>query len=142
MDWNLFDKSPSGYFNTPACYPIYVTGLNIAHMIENGGLGTYEKLAELRSTMIYDTVDGSDGFYTNSIDKKFRSTINIPFRINPDNEDSTTYTSLELKFLEIAAEKGLLQLKGHSSNPGIRVSMYNAMDVEGVETLIELMYQF
>ena len=111
-------------------------------MIENGGLGTYEKLAELRSTMIYDAIDGSDGFYSNSIDKKFRSTINIPFRINAANEDSSTYTSLELKFLEIAAEKGLLQLKGHSSNPGIRVSMYNAMDVEGVEKLIELMDQF
>ena len=108
LDWGLFDRSPGGYFNTPACYPIYVTGLNIAHMIENGGLGTYEKLADLRSNMIYDTVDGSDGFYSNSIDSKFRSTINIPFRINPDNEDPTTYTSLELKFLEIAAEKGLL----------------------------------
>jgi phosphoserine aminotransferase len=42
LDWNLFDKSPNGYFNTPACYPIYVTGLNLAHMIDNGGLGIYE----------------------------------------------------------------------------------------------------
>jgi len=96
LDWNLFDKSPSGYFNTPACYPIYVTGLNIAHMIENGGLGTYEKLAEERSKMLYDMIENSNGFYTNSIDKKFRSTINVPFRINPSNEDPTTYTSLEL----------------------------------------------
>jgi phosphoserine aminotransferase len=111
-------------------------------MIENGGLGTYEKLADLRSNMIYDMIDGSNGFYTNSIDKKFRSTINLPFRINPAEEDSSTYTSLELKFLEIAGENGLVQLKGHSSNPGIRVSMYNALAVEGVEKLIDLMKQF
>ena len=142
LDWNLFDKSPNGYFNTPACYPIYVTGLNLAHMVENGGLGTYEKLAEVRSKMIYDMIEGSNGFFTNSIDKSFRSTINIPFRINPANEDSTKYTSLELKFLEDAAEIDLVQLKGHSSNPGIRASMYNAMDVEGVEKLIQLMKQF
>ena len=142
LDWNLFDKSPSGYFNTPACYPIYVTGLNIAHMIEKGGLRTYEKLAEDRSKMLYDMIENSNGFYTNSIDKKFRSTINVPFRINPLNEDPTTYTSLELQFLERAADLGLLQLKGHSSNPGIRVSMYNAMDVDGVEKLIELMKDF
>ena len=32
LDWQLFDQSPNSYFNTPACYPIYVTGLNIAHM--------------------------------------------------------------------------------------------------------------
>jgi phosphoserine aminotransferase len=87
-------------------------------------------------------IDNSKGFYTNSIDTKFRSLINVPFRINPFNEDPTTYTSLELKFLENAAELGLLQLKGHSSNPGIRVSMYNAMALEGVEKLIELMRVF
>jgi len=142
LDWNLFDKSPNGYFNTPACYPIYVTGLNAAHMIENGGLGTYEKLAEQRSTMIYDMIESSNGFYSNPIDKKFRSQINIPMRINPDNEDPSTYTSYELKFLELAEENGLVQLKGHSSNPGIRISVYNALEVKGVEKLIDLMKKF
>lgn len=38
LDWNLFDKSPDSYFNTPATYSVYVTGLNIAHMRKNGGL--------------------------------------------------------------------------------------------------------
>jgi phosphoserine aminotransferase len=58
--------------------------------------------------MIYDMIDGSFGFYTSSIDRGFRSTINIPFRINPENEDPSTYTSLEKIFLEQAAELGLL----------------------------------
>ena len=38
LDWSLFDKSPASYFNTPATYSVYVTGLNIAHMVKNGGL--------------------------------------------------------------------------------------------------------
>jgi phosphoserine aminotransferase len=108
LDWNHFDKSPNGYFNTPACYPIYVTGLNIAHMIENGGLGTYEKQADLNSKMIYGMIDGSNGFYSSSIDKSFRSKINVPFRINPENEDASTYTTLEITFLKEAKELGLL----------------------------------
>jgi phosphoserine aminotransferase len=49
LDWQLFDKSPNGFFNTPATYPVYVTGLNIAHMIKNGGLSHYCLLAEQRS---------------------------------------------------------------------------------------------
>ena len=108
LDWELFDKAPNGYFNTPACYPIYVTGLNIAHMLENGGLRTYEKLADLKSKMIYDKIESSNGFYTNHTDKGFRSLINIPFRINPNNEDASTYTSLELKFLRKSSDLGLL----------------------------------
>lgn len=142
LDWSLFDRSPDGYFNTPACYPIYVTGLNIAHMLAKGGLDHYEKLANLRSSMLYEMIDGSDGFYSNRVDVRFRSKINVPFRINPNGEDESTYTSLELKFLAEAAKRGLVQLKGHTSNPGIRASMYNAMPIEGVATLCEFMIEF
>lgn len=45
LNWDLFNKSPGTYFNTPATYPIYVMGLNIAHMLENGGLNHYVDLA-------------------------------------------------------------------------------------------------
>ena len=132
LDWSLFNKSPDSYFNTPACYPIYVTGLNLAHMIKNGGLSHYEKLAEARSTLLYDTIDSSNGFFQNNVDMRFRSQINVPFRINPSGEESKSNTELELKFLEKAAQEGFLQLKGHSSNPGIRASMYNAMPLDGI----------
>jgi phosphoserine aminotransferase len=81
---------------------------------------------------LYDMIDNSNGFFQNNVDMRFRSQINVPFRINPNVEDVSTYTKLELKFLQEAADEGLLQLKGHSSNPGIRASMYNAMPMEGV----------
>jgi phosphoserine aminotransferase len=66
----------------------------------------------------------------------------VPFRINPNQEDELNFTSLEEKFLLESTKEGLLQLRGHSSNPGIRASMYNAMEVEGVEKLIEFMIKF
>lgn len=143
MDWALFDRSPNGHFNTPATYPIYVTGLNVAHMIKNGGVSHYADLAKKRSSLLYGCIDASQGFYSNHVNKMYRSEINVPFRIRPDaGEDSSTYTRLELQFIAEAEAQGLMQLKGHSKNPGIRVSMYNAMKVEGVEKLVEFMKQF
>lgn len=133
FDYSLFDKSPNSYFNTPATYPIYITGLNVAHMLKQGGLDHYIALANKRSKMMYDCIDNSGGFYINSTDKRFRSRTNVPFRIRPDaGEEIKTYTRLENLFIEEAAARGLLQLRGHSTNPGIRASMYNALAIEGV----------
>ena len=66
LDWQLFDKSPGGYFNTPSTYPIYVMGLNLAHMLEQGGLAHYVGLAETRSTLLYGAIDQSGGFFINN----------------------------------------------------------------------------
>jgi len=54
-------------------------GLNIAHMIEQGGLDEMAARAAKRSSMLYDYIDSSDGFYSNGIHKEFRSKMNIPF---------------------------------------------------------------
>lgn len=67
LDWTLNANAPQTYFNTPATYPIYVTGLNVAHMIKQGGLNHYIDLAIKRSTLLYDFIDSSEGFYTNYI---------------------------------------------------------------------------
>jgi phosphoserine aminotransferase len=143
LNWDLYDKSPNSYFNTPATYPIYVTGLNIAHMLQSGGLEHYEDLAEKRSSLLYEFIDTSNGFYSNPVDERYRSKINVPIRIRPEaGESSDTYTRLELKFIKEAEEKGFMQLKGHSKNPGIRVSMYNAMPLEGVQRLCAFMERF
>jgi len=44
-DWTLHEKSPDTYYNTPAIYPMYVTGMNVSYMNEMGGLTHYENLA-------------------------------------------------------------------------------------------------
>lgn len=47
-DWKVFSKAPNQFHNTPACYPIYVTGLNLKHMKEKG-IQHYNDLADKRN---------------------------------------------------------------------------------------------
>ena len=134
-NWALYKKAPNMYMNTPCNFAIYITGLNLAHMLKVGGIAKMTELAEIRSKMLYDYIDSSDGYYTNIVNKSYRSRMNIPFRICDDAE-------LEAKFLAEAKTHGMIELKGHVALGGIRASLYNAMPVEGVETLIKLMKSF
>ena len=134
FDWSIFKKAPTKLHNTPACGPIYLTGLNLAHMNKNG-LQYYQDLAERRSKLLYDTIDGSEGYFTNPVDPRYRSRTNIPFRIKSDEK-------LEAKFLKEAGEHNLIELKGHRSVGGCRASVYNAMPYEGVEALVAFMNKF
>jgi phosphoserine aminotransferase len=85
--------------------------------------------------MLYEFIDGSEGYYTNPVDVRYRSRMNIPFRVKKDDK-------LEAKFLKEAADEGLIELKGHRSVGGCRASVYNAMPIEGVEALITFMKKF
>jgi phosphoserine aminotransferase len=85
--------------------------------------------------MLYDYMDNSDGYYINAVDKKYRSRMNVPFRVKKDE-------ALEKKFVEQAKEQGLIQLSGHRSVGGLRASLYNAMPVEGVQALLDFMTKF
>ena len=134
FDWATFKKAPNKLHNTPACGPIYIMGLNLAHMNKNG-LQHYIDLADKRSQLLYSYIDGSEGYYTNPVDPRYRSRTNIPFRVKSDEK-------LEAKFLKEAAEQGLIELKGHRSVGGCRASVYNAMPYEGVEALVEFMKKF
>lgn len=85
--------------------------------------------------MLYDFIDGSNGYYTNPVDPRYRSRMNIPFRVKSDEK-------LEAKFIKEAAEHGLIELKGHRAVGGCRASCYNAMPLEGVEALVNFMKKF
>jgi phosphoserine aminotransferase len=125
-DWALHEKSPDTYYNTPAIYPMYVTGMNVSYMNEMGGLEVYEQMAKRRSDILWSFIDSTNGYYKSKItDKNYRSRINVIFRIQGGNKD------LEEMFMSEASKAGIVQIRGHTFNPGIRVSMYNAMPVEG-----------
>ena len=49
---------------------------------------------------------------------------------------------LDKKFAKEADAKGLKNIKGHRSVGGMRASIYNAMPIEGVETLVAFMKEF
>merc|ERR1711982_76184 len=93
-------------------------------------------VSDKKSGMIYDIIDGSDGFYACPVEKDCRSKMNVPFTIMGGNE------ALEKKFLEDAKKVKLYTLAGHRSVGGCRASLYNGMPMEGVEKLVDFMKGF
>lgn len=89
----------------------------------------------MKSRMLFDIIDRSGGYYVNRTEKKFRSRINVNFRI-------ASNLKLEDKLISEAEKEKIINIKGHFSNPGIRISMYNAMPVEGVEALCSFLERF
>ena len=133
LDYQFHDKNDS-LGNTPPMFPIYVMGKVLDWMEENGGLTEFERRAEIRSSLIYEVIDNSDGWYSSPVATGSRSMMNIIFHL--PNE------TLENKFIEEATALDLINLKGHRSVGGVRTSLYNAMPIESVEILSNFMKVF
>lgn len=121
-------------FNTPPTWAIYVAGLVFEWIAEQGGVAALERCNVEKAARLYAAIDGSDGFYANRVAADCRSRMNVPFFLRDAH--------LTEAFLAAARERGLLGLKGHKSVGGVRASIYNAMPVEGVETLVGCMQEF
>jgi len=121
-------------YNTPPVFGIYMMGKVLSWVEGRGGLEAMEKLAEERSGLVYDTIDGSGGFYRSPVAKACRSKMNVVWRLPTED--------LEKRFIAEAAGQGMLGLKGHRSVGGCRASMYNAMPVEGATALAGFMKDF
>lgn len=121
-------------FNTPPCYAIYICGL-VLDWLKNtvGGLDEMKKINEKKAGILYDFLDHSS-LFRGTVEKKDRSLMNIPF--------VTGNEALDAKFVKEAAAQDLVNLKGHRTVGGMRASVYNAMPVEGVETLVAFMKDF
>ena len=119
--------------NTPTTYSIYMAGLVFEWLIELGGLEVIEKHNIKKAELLYGYIDSTD-FYSNPIDIKNRSRMNVPFRIK--NED------LHTSFVTGAENLGMIGLKGHRLVGGIRASIYNAMPIEGIQALVDYMKDF
>lgn len=120
-------------YNTPPCFSTYVVCEVLQYLKECGGIPAIQKINEKKAAMLYDYIDGSD-FYSNSVTKKYRSLMNVPF-VSPSKE-------LDEKFVKQAADCGLVSLKGHRLVGGMRASIYNAMPEDGIVALIDFMEKF
>lgn len=120
--------------NTPLTFAVYLTGLVFRWIAEMGGVVAMAHNGEQRSTRLYQAIDASDGFYHCSIQPAYRSRMNVCFTLDND--------ALTIPFLNAAAKKGLINLKGHPMVGGIRASLYNAMPDAGVTALIAFMQHF
>ena len=119
--------------NTANTFAIYVTGLVLDWLQEQGGVAAIEKVNEQKAKTLYDVIDAGD-YYRGVIQPEFRGTMNVSFNL-PSEE-------LEAKFLKEAGALGLYALKGHRSVGGIRASIYNAMPLAGVKALAGFMKEF
>lgn len=120
-------------YNTPPTYAIYIMGLVMEWLKKQGGLAAIEQRNIAKAKLLYDLLDTSS-FYHCPVNRADRSRMNIPFTLSD--------ASLDEVFLKQAQTRGLLQLKGHRSVGGMRASIYNAMPLEGVQTLVTFMQEF
>ena len=119
--------------NTPATYGIYVAGLVFQWLKKQGGMTAMEQINRAKAGLLYDYLDQTE-FYQSPVAKDDRSLMNIPFTLR--NAD------LDKVFIQETEAAGLTQLKGHRSVGGMRASIYNAMPIEGVQTLVQFMREF
>ena len=119
--------------NTPPTYSIYIAGLVFEWLLEQGGLVQIEKMNIAKANLLYEYFDSTQ-FYHSPVHKADRSRMNVPFWLQDE--------ALNEKFLSGAQQHGLLQLKGHRSVGGMRASIYNAMPIEGVRTLVDYLKEF
>ena len=119
--------------NTPPCWCIYMLGLVLDWVKENGGIEGMEARKAERAALVYEVLDGSR-LYRPHAQRESRSFMNVTF--------STGDPALDAAFVAGAAERGLLSVKGHKSTGGMRASLYNAMPVEGAAKLAAYMREF
>jgi phosphoserine aminotransferase len=119
--------------NTPPVFAIYVCMLTLRWLKNNGGISFAEKRNEAKSKLFYDTLDNSS-IFKGTVAKEDRSKMNAVFVAgNPE---------IEKAFLQLCEKEGMVGVKGHRTTGGFRVSMYNAMSLEGVKALTDLMKYF
>ncbi len=121
-------------YNTPPTYGMYMAGLVFKWLKRNGGVAQMEKANIAKAKLLYEAIDGSDGFYVCPVAQADRSRMNVPF--------VTANAATDAEFVKQADARGLMQLKGHKLAGGMRASIYNAMPLEGVQALVEFMREF
>ena len=132
MDYETMMKNDSMY-NTPPCYTIYMLGLVLKWLDQQGGVEEMEKIKSRKAALLYGMLDNSE-FYVSGIEKEARSDMNVTFR--------TASEELDAKFVKEAEAAGFISIKGHRITGGMRASIYNAMPTEGVEKLVDFMRDF
>jgi len=119
--------------NTPNTYGIYMAGLCFDWLKELGGVAAMEKQNIEKAALLYDYLDDS-ALFAAPAKKEYRSRMNVTFVTGDE--------ALDDQFVKEAAKAGLVNLKGHRSVGGMRASIYNAMPVEGVASLVDFMKAF
>ena len=119
--------------NTPPVFAVYVCMLTLRWLKAKGGIQEIEKKNNEKAALLYNTIDELP-LFKGTVEKEDRSKMNACFQM--------TDASLEDRFLQFTARQGIVGIKGHRSVGGFRASMYNALPLENVRFLCELMHEF
>lgn len=132
LNYSILAKNGSMY-NTPPTYSIYVAGLVFDYLLNLGGVSNIQKVNEEKAKLFYEYLDNSK-IFTGTAKKENRSIMNVTFVTEDKQTDSD--------FISYAKTHGIANIKGHRSVGGMRASIYNAVDLESVKWLIEVMKKF
>ncbi|WP_317896803.1 3-phosphoserine/phosphohydroxythreonine transaminase [Aurantibacillus circumpalustris] len=132
LDYQVHIKGGSMY-NTPPVFPIYVTLLTMQWLKKNGGIAWIEKLNQQKSDAIYNEIDRNSLFY-GSTAVEDRSQMNVCFLMNKPE--------LEPEFDKFWKDAGISGIRGHRDVGGYRASLYNALPLESVNVLVDVMKAF
>jgi phosphoserine aminotransferase len=125
--------SSQSLYHTCATFPIYVSMLALRWIKGQGGLAEIERRNMEKSALLYEEIDRNPLFH-GSVQKEDRSTMNVCFKaISPE---------IEKGFLDFAEQNNVVGIKGFPSVGGFRASIYNAMPLQSVEVLTNLMKEF
>jgi phosphoserine aminotransferase len=120
-------------FNTPPVFSIYVSMLNLRHLMATGGVKAMQRRNEEKAALLYAEIDRNPLFKgTTAIED--RSLMNVTFALNDEK-----YTEA---FNKAWNDAGIVGLKGHRSVGGFRASMYNALPISSVQHLVDVMSDF
>ena len=121
-------------FNTPSVFAVYVSMLTLQWLKGMGGIPEIEKVNNKKAELLYSEIDRNplfNGFVANTED---RSKMNATFTLTDESQKE--------RFDSLWQEAGINGLNGHRSVGGYRASMYNALPLESVHVLVDVMQEF
>jgi phosphoserine aminotransferase len=129
LDYEKHIKAES-MFNTPAVFPVYASLLTLQWLKKLGGIAAIEKLNEAKATLLYNEIDRNP-LFKGAANQEDRSTMNATFLLKDEVHQET--------FDKMWKEAGISGINGHRSVGGYRASIYNALPIESVQVLVDVM---
>lgn len=128
-------------YNTPSVFAVYVSYLTLQWIKAEGGLHVMAEKNAAKAKLLYDEIDRNTAF-KGTVAKEDRSLMNATFVLNKELFLNYDNIQLEEQFTKLAKQNGIVGIKGHRLVGGFRASMYNALPIESVQVLVDVMKEF
>jgi phosphoserine aminotransferase len=120
-------------YNTPPVFSVYTSMLTLEWLKKNGGVSWMEDINNKKAALLYSEIDRNPLFHGTAA-KEDRSNMNACFLLHDEAGQAA--------FDAMWKEAGIVGISGHRSVGGYRASMYNALTLESVQALVDVMREF